>query len=257
MTMEVPDRRLVDDAARALRGARRVLFITGAGLSADSGLPTYRGVGGLYDGRDAEENLPIETILSGDMLDARPELTWKYLGEIERASRGSTFNRGHRIIADFESRFDEALTLTQNVDGFHRAAGATNVIDIHGDLHDLFCPACDWRERVADYTALDALPRCPECGVIIRPDVVLFGEMLPTGKIERLYREVEIGFDVVLSIGTTSVFPYIAQPVFAVRRTGGVAIEINPGTTEVSPFVSIRIAAGAAATLEAIAERLG
>src|SRR6516162_207500 len=89
-----------------LRAARSLLFITGAGLSADSGLPTYRGIGGLYDGRDAEENLPIETLLSGQMFSTRPELTWKYLMQVEQACRAARPNRGHEIIAAMERRFE-------------------------------------------------------------------------------------------------------------------------------------------------------
>src|SRR5947209_5837685 len=125
----VMDALLPDDAERVgqvvelLRQSRSLLFITGAGLSADSGLPTYRGVGGLYNGRDPEEGLPIEVLLSGDCFAARPELTWKYLLQIERAGRGAKPNRGHEVIAALESRFERVWVLTQNVDGLHRRAG--------------------------------------------------------------------------------------------------------------------------------------
>src|SRR6476619_1584381 len=95
----------VDRVVELLRQSRSLLFITGAGLSADSGLPTYRGVGGLYDGCDPEEGVPIETLLAGDVLDRRPELTWKYLLQIERACRGAAPNRGHEVIAEMESCF--------------------------------------------------------------------------------------------------------------------------------------------------------
>src|SRR3982750_2543728 len=98
MTLNEADSRAIDHVVGLLRPDSRLLFVTGAGLSADSGLPTYRGVGGLYDGRTPEEGLPIEMILSGRMLRSRPELTWKYLLEIGRACQGRTFNRGHRVI---------------------------------------------------------------------------------------------------------------------------------------------------------------
>src|SRR5918911_4177898 len=126
--------RLIDQVVELLRRSRSLLFITGAGMSADSGLPTYRGVGGLYDAGETEEGFPIEAVLSGEMFRHRPGWTWKYLRQIERACRGATCNRGHVVIAEMERHFPRVWTLTQNVDGFHRAAGATNVIAIHGNL---------------------------------------------------------------------------------------------------------------------------
>lgn len=248
------------DAIRAvaalLRDARRVLFITGAGISADSGLPTYRGVGGLYDDADTDDGVPIEVALSGQMFRRRPELTWKHIAQIEAACRGHRFNLGHEAIARFEEG-RHVCVLTQNVDGFHRAAGSTRVIDIHGDVHDLYCTVCDWAEVVTDYAHLGALPPpCPECGAVIRPDVVLFGEMLPGAKIRALETELRDGFDLVFSVGTSSLFPYIAQPVFQAAARGIPTVEINPGGTDVSRVVTHRIAGGAAASLQALRDRI-
>jgi NAD-dependent deacetylase len=242
----------VADVVRLLQRARSLLFITGAGLSADSGLPTYRGIGGLYDGRDADEDLPIETLLSGKMFASRPELTWKYLLQVEQACRAARPNRGHEIIAAMERRFERVWVLTQNVDGFHHVAGSRNVIDIHGNLHQIRCTQCAFAETVKDYAHLDLPPRCPDCHGILRPDVVLFGEALPTRQVERYHAEVGRGFDVVFSVGTTSVFPYIAAPMLDAHSAGRPAVEINPGETEVSEFASIRLPGRAAETLEAI-----
>ena len=111
-----------------LRSARRLFFVTGAGLSAESGLPTYRGVGGLYDGGVTEEGMAIEDVLSCHTFARRPELTWKYIAQIERTCRGARHNEAHRIIAELERRFERVTVLTQNVDGFHISAGSTNVI---------------------------------------------------------------------------------------------------------------------------------
>src|SRR5262249_26454911 len=151
--------------------------------------------------------------------------------QIERACRGAKFNAAHAALARLEARLERSFVLTQNVDGFHADAGSRNVIDIHGDIHRLMCVACDHRERVADYAGLPALPRCPRRAALIRPDVVLFGEMLPPAKIETLLRELERGFDVVMSIGTSSLFPYIAHPVFLASARGAMTIEINPEET--------------------------
>ncbi len=247
----------LDDAAQALDGASSVLVITGAGLSADSGMPTYRGVGGLYHDVHTSEGVPIEVALSGDMFRSRPEITWKYLLQIGDACRGRSPNRGHEVIALFEQRFDRAWILTQNVDGFHRTAGSQNVIDIHGDLHDLRCLTCDHLERIElDAYIGDEPPNCVLCGAAARPEVVLFGEMLPMDKVSRLEAELRCGFDVVLSIGTSSLFPYISQPVRQVASGGGTVIEINPDLTDVSGYATIALRLGAAEALDAIWSRM-
>lgn len=239
-------------AAERLVTSRRVFIITGAGVSADSGLPTYRGIGGLYENQHTDEGVPIEYALSGEMMENRPELTWKYLAQMEKACSSATFNRAHEVIAAMQDRFD-VWVLTQNIDGFHKAAGSRNVIDIHGDLHNLECVSCDWRTTVADYSGLGSFPpRCPSCGDVIRPDVVLFGEQLSYDKCRTIEEEWNVGFDIVFSIGTTSVFPYIAQPVYYARRTGIPTIEINPGTTSVSRVVDYHITTKAAETMYAL-----
>uniref|UniRef100_UPI0025FF2FF1 SIR2 family NAD-dependent protein deacylase n=1 Tax=uncultured Thiodictyon sp. TaxID=1846217 RepID=UPI0025FF2FF1 len=153
---------------------------------------------------------------------------------------------------------DQGLcVLTQNIDGFHRAAGSRNLIEIHGDIHDLLCTRCDYRGSVPDYAALTLPPSCPRCQAPVRPRVVLFGEMLPSDAIAHLYRELDLGFDLVFSIGTTSVFPYIAGPVVQARQAGIPTVEINPTDTNVTAFVDYKLAAGAAVSLRAIREAYG
>ncbi|MFZ1866136.1 MAG: NAD-dependent deacylase [Polyangiales bacterium] len=244
------------EIARRLQQSRSILFVTGAGVSADSGLPTYRGIGGLYEQAHTEEGIPIEVALSGAMFRRDPSLTWRYIHQIERACRGAGPNRAHRAIAELEGRFERVWTLTQNVDGLHHAAGSHRVIDIHGDVHCLICTRCSHRWRVASYAGLDIPPSCPECDSLVRPEVVLFGEMLPLDRAQLLQEELTRGFDVVFSIGTTSVFPYIAEPVIDARRRGALTVEINPGASEVSHLVDYRLRAGAAEAMEAIVQAL-
>jgi NAD-dependent deacetylase len=239
---------VVDILARS----HSLLFITGAGISADSGLPTYRGIGGLYNNEHPEEGFPIEDILSGEMLRRRPELTWKYLGQIEQACRGAQSNRAHQVIAEMESCFERVWTLTQNIDGLHRQAEAKNVLEIHGDLHNLVCTECQWQQTVADYSGLHLPPRCPQCQAILRPKIVLFGEMLPEEVLERFYEQLGAGFDAVFSIGTTSVFPYISGPIEIARRCGWPTIEINPAITNVSHLVDVKLPMRAAEAMDAI-----
>lgn len=245
----------VAQVAEQLRAARRVLVITGAGISADSGLPTYRGIGGLYEEKLTGDEVPIEVALSGEMLSLEPQLTWKYIHQIESSCRGAQCNEAHRVLAAMQDRF-EVCVLTQNIDGFHRVAGSRNLIEIHGNIHELHCVQCDYETRVTDYSAIEIPPRCPQCGALVRPRVVLFGEMLPEAALDALYQQMRRGFDLVLSIGTTSGFPYIAGPVHEARRAGVPTIEINPGETAVSSVVDFRLKQRAATAMRDIWARL-
>jgi len=252
MTLTERDRDQIEKVVLILGGCRRVFFITGAGISADSGLPTYRGIGGLYNEAKTDEGIPIESAISGEMMENRPEITWKYLAQMEQACRGATFNRAHEVIAEMQDEFDAVWVLTQNIDGFHRRAGSKNVIDIHGDLRELTCTDCSFTMVVNDYSGLEIPPRCPKCDDILRPDVVLFGEQLPFDKCDLLMKEWENGFDIVFSVGTTSVFPYISQPVFFAKHKGIPTVEINPDETVVTHAVDFKISGRAAESLDSL-----
>jgi NAD-dependent deacetylase len=245
----------VREVGRLLAQARRVAFITGAGISAESGLPTYRGVGGLYNEMTIDEGLPIEDILSGETFTRDPALTWKYLLEIERACRGAQPNLAHVLIAGLEAHC-EVCVITQNVDGFHVLAGSSDVIEIHGRLSELLCTRCRQRQAAADFDTLALPPRCADCGGIIRPNVVLFGEMLPPHALARYEKALLRGFDMVFAIGTTAGFPYIYEPVVASARAGLPTIEINPDRTPLSSLVSHRLECGAVAALQAIFDQI-
>jgi len=238
--------------AEQLQRAQSILFITGAGVSVDSGLPTYRGAGGLYNENITEEGFPVEQVLSGAMLESSPEVTWKYLAQIEVRGRRAHCNQAHKIISRMQSRFARVWVLTQNIDGFHQEALSQNVIDIHGDLHRLYCPACGWRAFREDYAVLSIPPHCPDCNGVVRPDVVFFGEMLAQDKLVLLQRELDQGFDVYFSIGTTSVFPYIQLPILDAKRRGKFTVEINPSDTQISHLFDVKLPLGASAALQAI-----
>ncbi|NQT39462.1 MAG: NAD-dependent protein deacylase [Planctomycetes bacterium] len=254
--MDPHQQQTVETIVRILRKCCSILFVTGAGISADSGLPTYRGIGGLYDVEETEDGLPIEEVLSGWMMRKKPELTWKYLGRIAEATRGATYNRAHQVIAEMEQHFPRVWTLTQNVDGFHRLAGSHNVIEIHGNVRSLSCMRCNARQMVDETAPLDIPPRCSRCNAILRPDVVLFGEQLPEEAVRCLRRELETGFGAVFSIGTSSVFPYIQEPVIMAQRRGVPTIEINPSETVLSAVADYRLSMGAADAMDEIWRRL-
>jgi NAD-dependent deacetylase len=242
----------IERVARLLAASRSILFITGAGISADSGLPTFRGLSGGHALGTGEDGMPIERALAGDVMADYPEVTWKYLWRMERACRLARHNRAHEVIAQMERHFERVWTLTQNVDGLHRLAGARNVIDLHGDLRQLRCMCCRYRQTVPDYSGLTLPPRCPQCGAVLRPDIVLFGETLPLEKLLPLFLELDRGFDLVFSIGTSSVFPYVAEPVRVAALQGRPTVEINPSDTEVSDLVDIRLRMRAAPALDAV-----
>lgn len=256
MTEPESEEQTLDTVAGYLASASRVLFVTGAGISADSGLPTYRGIGGIYDTGLTEHGMTIEQALSGETFRRHPEVTWQHILEIESACRGASFNAAHEVIARLESTLPEVWVLTQNVDGFHHAAGSRNVIEIHGNLHALHCTNCVYRTEATDYANFSGVPECPQCGAIVRPAVVLFGEELPMRAVLQLHAQVTQGFDLVVMVGTTAVFPYIAEPALRARYAGAPTVEINPGVSELSGFVDYRLGGRAAEILPALWNRL-
>lgn len=237
--------------AVALAQADRILFITGAGLSADSGLPTYRGVGGLYNGQ-TDEGLPIEAALSATMLKENPALCWKYLAEIAQACLTAEPNEGHLVIAELQRRKPGCWVLTQNVDGYHLAAGSPpeRVIEIHGCLAPLYCLGCGHKSTdLAAHLDQPLPPRCRSCGGVLRPPVVLFEELLAEHALERLRAQISEGFDAVVAVGTSASFAYIVEPLLRVRNGGGFTAQIDPVASDLSFLVDVHIAGAAADVL--------
>ncbi|WP_423824150.1 SIR2 family NAD-dependent protein deacylase [Salinisphaera sp. SPP-AMP-43] len=246
----------IAQAVTALRSASRVLVVTGAGMSADSGMPTYRGIGGLYDDKNTADGVSIEQALSGPMFARDPGLTWKYIAQIESACRHARPNAGHEALVALAQRFDHLCVATQNVDGLHRVAGTPRLIEMHGNIHRLFCIQCGKSRAVNDYSALSELPPlCSRCNAVERPAVVLFEEMLPQRAMTQYQQELSKGFDAVLMIGTTAVFDYIAAPAYTAAANSAVAIEVNPAQTPISELCAIKCEGRAADVLPEI-ERL-
>lgn len=240
---------------RALARVRSVGAITGAGVSHESGIRTYRGKGGLYD--DPAEGERTVEALSGPTFRTEPERTWRVIRDLLAQAWGARPNPGHLALARIEARVERFTLLTQNVDGLHVAAGSRNVIAIHGDVRTLRCDACGARRTVASPDELAVPPTCTACGAPLRPDVVLFGELLPMDPLARLkrafYEEVP---DLVVVAGTSAVFPYIAEPVVLARALGKLTVEVNPEPTDLSPVVDWSLRGTAGALLPAIADAL-
>jgi NAD-dependent deacetylase len=241
-----------------LRGVRTVGAITGAGMSAESGIQTYRGKGGLYD--DPEEGERTVEAVTGSTLISDPDRTWRTISRMFRQAGAARPNKGHYALAAMEKKVERFVLLTQNVDGLHRMAGNENIIDIHGDIFDTRCMACGREERLerGDMEHVDRAPRCERCNGIIRPDVVLFEEMLPMEKVARIQMEfAQTPPELVLAIGTTALFPYITEPVVIARQIGRLTVEINPEPTMLSNHVDFCLRGPAGGYLPLIEQELG
>jgi len=247
----------IAEVADLIDRSHNILFITGAGISADSGLPTYRGVGGLYEDNQTEEGYSIEEALSGPMLMERPDITWKYLWQIGAACHQAEPNEAHEIIANIQRKKQGSWVLTQNVDGLHRRAGSEKLVEIHGYAFDLYCMNCSFEttaDQIIDGYSGDPVlpPACPECKGIIRPTIVLFSEALPELEVAKLYQIEESAVDLVITIGTSGQFPYIIGPVYSAASQGIPTVEINPNETEYSHLYNHHLRMGAAAALSDI-----
>lgn len=236
----------IESVRALLAESESPLFITGAGISIGAGLPTYRGIGGLYEGKNTEDGIPIEEALSGPMMRDRPEITWKYLWEIAEACRGVDPGPGHRIVAEIARAKPHTWVLTQNVDGLHAASGVENLIEIHGRAAKLLCTHCrsefDGEKLLfSEICQPPDPPDCPRCGEFLRPEVVLFGEMLPDAELKKYDALMTAGIDLVVSIGTSSLFPYITMPVEIAKEADVPTVEINTGRTDISNLVTHRL----------------
>lgn len=214
------------------RRPRRVVAFTGAGISAESGIPTFRGQSGLWRSFRAED------LATPDAFSRDPQLVWEWYEWRRGLIRAARPNAAHEAIA----RLPGAVVVTQNVDGLHERAGSRDIIELHGNIFRVRCLADDSvsvREE-----AFDALPPRCECGALLRPDVVWFGEMLPPGAYERAFAIIREA-DLLLVIGTSGVV-YPAAGLVSVH--GGLSIEINPqasGVTSACTFAIAETAAGA------------
>lgn len=223
-----------------LHRARSVFVLTGSGISAESGLPTFRGAGGLWRTHRVEE------LASPQGFAADPRLVWTWYNERNAAHRRAQPNAGHYALAALESRYSDFTLATQNVDSLHLRAGSRHLLELHGSLRIARCSSCGVRESLdASGLPLDRIEH--ECGGRLRPDIVWFGEPLPQHAWEEAAAAAARA-EVILVVGTSAVvYPAAA---LATRRTGDAYVaEINPKATAISERVDCVIRAGAADAL--------
>ena len=224
--MSAPIFAIADDLARAVRHARLVAVLTGAGVSAESGVPTFRdaltGLWARYDPRA----LATPAAFARD-----PGLVWEWYATRRAMLRDIAPNAGHHALATLEQRVPAMLVATQNVDGLHQRAGSRNVVELHGNIPRVKCSACAAPAPTWDDDA--SPPRCAHCGGLLRPDVVWFDECLPPDALAAAL-DAAARCDVLLVAGTSAeVYPAAAIPERA-RRHGARVVEINPAVTPLS-----------------------
>jgi NAD-dependent deacetylase len=221
----------VDDlrrAARLVAEAEHVAVLTGAGVSAESGIPTFRGLGGLWRGRD-----PM-SLATPEAFAAHPELVWEFYRWRRDLVARAEPNPAHLALAEMARRVPRLTLITQNVDRLHQRAGSRDVLELHGNLCEVLCSACHRRfDRTGD--ALPPLPRCQACGGLLRPAVVWFGEALPEDELARSQAAVGEA-DVLLVVGTSAVvFPAAGL----ISLAPGAVIEVNLEPTAARAMVDI------------------
>jgi len=219
--------------------AKKIVFVTGAGISQESGIPTFRGNDGLWRKYD-----PM-TLATIDAFYQNPKLVWEWYEERRQNILEANPNPGHIAIAELE-KYRQVSVLTQNIDGLHQRAGSTRVYELHGSIITIKCTVCDFKDTIT--SSFSQLPPLCKCGNMLRPDVVWFGEALPQD-IWHSAIDQSISCDVMIVVGTSlTVSPANLLPVYA-KENGALMIEVNPDKTPMSGTMDLSIRSSAAKAL--------
>jgi NAD-dependent deacetylase len=233
-----------------LRAGRPLAVLTGAGVSAESGLPTFRGPGGIWEGERAEE-LATPGAFARD-----PVKVWRFYEWRREKVREARPNEGHVALARLEEVLPRMTLVTQNVDGLHRAAGSRRPVELHGNIMRDRCSGCSTVTPAASGPFASLPPRCPLCGALLRPDVVWFGEMLPPEAWQAAEKAAEESA-VFLVVGTSSVVAPASSLGLLAARAGAHLFEINPEATPIAPLAEGVFRTSASEVLAALAKALG
>lgn len=232
---------VIDECVEYLRSAQQITVLTGAGVSKESGIPTFRdAMDGLWVKYDPAE-LATPQAFRDD-----PKLVWDFYEYRRDMMRPAQPNAGHKALAALQKVFPSMRIITQNVDDLHERAGSTDVIRLHGSIAHNKCSAnCHGSPTRIDvsHLAWDKIsgpPSCPYCGAPVRPDVVWFGEMLPREPMERALDLLDRS-DVMLVVGTSGMVSPSSEMPGMVRRNGGTVIEVNPDDSLISPISRVKL----------------
>lgn len=212
-----------------LRKAKKVSVLTGAGISAESGIPTFRGEDGLWNKYRAEE-LATPQAFAKD-----PVLVWEWYNWRREIIGKAKPNKGHITIAKWENLFPSFWVITQNIDGLHRLAGSRNIVELHGNIWKVRCTREGTIKENRDIPLKEIPPKCEDCGAILRPHVVWFGESLAREDID-MAEEISLSSEIMFVIGTSSVVYPAASLPFLTKRRGGIIVEINLAETPLTSY---------------------
>ncbi|REK14504.1 MAG: NAD-dependent deacylase [Acidobacteria bacterium] len=226
----------VEKVSDLLKSAKRIAVLTGAGISAESGVPTFRGGGGTA----VWKGMRFDKISSAEMVRSDLPAVWEWFDYRRGVLRACEPNPAHFAIAEWQERFESLTLVTQNIDGLHRAAGSRDVIEVHGNIHRSRCVNCSKLFQMSRDDVPHDPDMCKVCKSPVRPDVVLFGEMLPEGAHEK-GAEAAALCDIFFTIGTSAlVYPAAALPEVA-KRAGAFLVEINPEETPLSHLCDVSL----------------
>jgi len=213
-----------------LKESKSVVFFTGAGISAESGIPTFRGKDGIWNKLKPEELANFDSFLKN------PELIWEWYSHRKKIIHESKPNAGHIAIAEAQNIFTEVTVVTQNIDNLHRRAGSKTVYELHGNIERNYCIKCKtFYSEELDFSK--GVPKC-KCGGLIRPDVVWFGEYLPEDQFDAAEKAAR-NCDVFFIVGTSAVVYPAASLVFIAKQNGAYLVEVNIEKTEISEIVDL------------------
>ena len=230
---------MFDSIEDQLKNAKKIVFVTGAGISQESGIPTFRGNDGLWRSYDA---MKLATI---DAFYENPKLVWEWYNERRKNIFSAKPNLGHKAIAELE-KFSQVVVLTQNIDGLHQMAGSTKVLELHGSIVKIKCTVCDYKDEIL--TEFSDIPPLCTCGNILRPDVVWFGEGLPQDVWEEAIFHAN-SCDVMIISGTSLVVsPANTLPIYA-KQNNAFLIEINPDETVMTTDMDLSVRSTSATAL--------
>jgi len=227
--MEAVAQTISEELKQRFAQARSVVVLTGAGISAESGVPTFRGGGNTT----VWKGMPFEVISSAGMLQSNLPAVWEWFNYRRGLLEKLKPNAAHEAIVRWQERFKNFTLVTQNIDGLHQAAGARDVIELHGNIWRARCLDCGARHDLAELKIETDVPVCIDCGSHLRPDVVLFGEMLPAGAYENAAMHAQ-DCDLCFVVGTSAVvYPAALIPEVA-RAARAYIVEVNPERTPLS-----------------------